>query len=184
MKKADNNFTQLHRWLHWAIAAVISLSFITGFLHEFWMNKHQMAAKIVKGVQIAQLSHEHAIQLAESIRAPMWHWHVYAAYAMLFLFAARITYMLIKGIKFPHSFKDEMTVVDWLEWLSYALFYCFVGINIFTGFYLLWGRNNEWKALFEMIHKWAIYWFLFLFYCISRESSLQKFPAKKGLLQR
>jgi cytochrome b561 len=159
LKEHNKNFTPLHRWLHWTIAIVISLSFITGFLHEFWMNKHYMANTIERGVQAVQLSHEHAIQLAETIRAPMWHWHVYAAYAMLFLFAARLVYMWIKGIKFPQPFKDKMTLIDWLEWLSYALFYFFVGINVVTGFYLLWGSNFEWKVWSATIHKWAIYWF-------------------------
>lgn len=159
MKDINKKFSGIHRLVHWAIAFVISISFITGFLHEFWMSKHNIADKITSGLQSTQLSKEQVIKAAESIREPMWQWHVYVAYVMVVLIAARIIYMFVKGIKFPIPFKKELPVKERLEGITIFLFYLFIVVNVITGFYHLLGSDPQLKHLSGTIHKWAIYWF-------------------------
>ncbi|MEZ4890895.1 MAG: cytochrome b/b6 domain-containing protein [Crocinitomicaceae bacterium] len=63
----------------------------------------------------------------------MWQWHEVMANVMLFLFLARIIYMLASGIRFPNPFKKSISIKERLQGLVYIYFYVFVFISIVTG---------------------------------------------------
>lgn len=110
--KSNRKFTTLHRLLHWAISLALLILFITGFLHIYWMGKNHMAGIIENGTQNISISKDQIVGIAKSIRAPMWQWHIYAAYTMVALFLARIIYMIVKGIRFPNPFSGKKSLKE------------------------------------------------------------------------
>jgi len=134
--------------------------FITGFLRIYWMSKKTIVAAIdttLKNQNIV-MEKDQLVPIAKSIQAPMWEWHECAAYVMASALILRIAYMLIKGIKFPNPFAKQQIMKEKLQGYVYLLFYVFVAVSTFTGFYLKWG-DGTYKEPIEAIHKWAIYWF-------------------------
>ena len=153
----DLKMTTAHRFLHWGIGLLISVSFLTGFLRETWMSKKRMAAIIQDNW--SDITKEEAIKLASSIRAPMWEWHIYAAYLIVGLFLVRVIYMVVKGIKFPNPFSSQSQGKEKLEGIVYIAFYLLITLNVLTGFYHLWGTEPSLRKLSGEIHTWSIYWF-------------------------
>src|SRR5690554_6532356 len=131
MMEKKRKFTPLHRLLHWTIAVAMIVLFATGFLRMYWMNKHKMVDVIASKTQA--LPKEEMIEIAKAIRAPMWEWHVFFAYLMVFAFIIRIVYMLLKGIKFPNPFNNTLQLKGRLHGSVYILFYVFVFVSIITG---------------------------------------------------
>ena len=155
-----NQFTIKHRILHWTIAVLMGVLFLTGFLRMNWMSKKTIINVVSTQAksQNIMFEKEQIIPIAKSIQAPMWEWHEYAAYCMFFAFLFRIIYMLTKGIRFPMPFAKDQPLNERFQGFTYIIFYLFVAISIITGAYLKWG-NETFKELMETVHKWAIYWF-------------------------
>lgn len=150
-------FTVLHRMLHWLMALAMSVLFITGFLRMYWMNKNHVIGIIeskTSAIPEAQL-----IDIAKSIREPMWQYHEIFAHVMIFSFLARIIYMLVKGIRFPNPFKGNQPLKERLQGFTYVYFYLFVAISAVTGKCIEEGFFPQWKESIETVHKWGIYWF-------------------------
>ncbi|HLT33365.1 MAG TPA: cytochrome b/b6 domain-containing protein [Aquaticitalea sp.] len=156
--KNQDRFTVIHRALHWSIAILMLILFITGFLRMYWMNKNHIVSIIENETQQVPLSKEQMVGIATSIREPMWQWHDYAAYIVLFIFLTKVIYMIVKGIKFPNPFLKNQSTKERLQGFTYLLFYLFIAVSIITGFYLKW-IDGDWKEPMEAVHKWAIYWF-------------------------
>lgn len=157
--KINLPFTSLHRLLHWALAGLMSVLFLTGFLRMYWMSKNTIIAAVESATQRQQISmeRESMLEIAKSILSPMWQWHELAAYLVLAAFAGRIVYMFLKGIRFPNPFSRQTNVKERLQGGTYMLFYLLVAVAAITGFYLKW-ESGEWKEPMEMLHKLAIYW--------------------------
>ncbi|ASE60678.1 cytochrome b/b6 domain-containing protein [Pedobacter suwonensis] len=155
-----NQFTVIHRILHWSVALLMSILFITGFLRMYWMSKKTIIDTVETEMQSHNISLEKGqiIPIVKSIQKPMWEWHEYAAYIMFLAFLVRIIYMLVKGIKFPDPLKKSQSVKERMQGFIYVIFYLFIAVSIVTGFYLKWG-DGQWKEPMEAVHKWAIYWF-------------------------
>lgn len=52
MKKENKNqFTATHRILHWSVALLMSVLFITGFLRMYWMSKKTIINTVQTGMQ-------------------------------------------------------------------------------------------------------------------------------------
>lgn len=161
MKTNDKTkFTVTHRILHALVAVLMTVLFITGFLRAFWMSKKALLTAVETTLikQNVTIEREQLIPIAKSIQAPMWQWHEYAAFALLFAFLARITYMLARGIKFPSPFKQSQSIKERLQGMLYIIFYLFIAISIMTGFYLKFG-DGTYEETAEAVHKWAVYWF-------------------------
>lgn len=126
------------------------------------MNKHVIVDTIQQ--QIPAVNKEEATIIAKAIREPMWQWHEVMANVMLFLFLARIIYMLASGIRFPNPFKKSISIKERLQGLVYIYFYVFVFISIVTGICIEKGFFEQYEKSIEAVHKWGLYWFpIFVF---------------------
>lgn len=150
-------FTILHRSLHWIMALALPGLFITGFLRMYWMNKHHIVEVIASKTDL--LSEEIMVDIAKTVRAPMWEWHVIFAQVMIVAFITRICYMIFKGIRFPNPFKTNIVLKERFQGSIYIFFYLFVFISAFTGISMRFNFFPEWKDNIEMIHKLGFYWF-------------------------
>ncbi len=157
-EKSVKRYTMIHRGLHWLIAVLMFVLYITGFLRMQWMGKRAVLQAFEKNSLGETLSKEQMLDVARSILSPMWKWHELAAYIMLGAFAIKLVYMVIKGIRFPNPFSKNIALKERLQGFVYVLFYLFIGITTFTGFFLEWGGGSL-KEPMEAIHKWALYLF-------------------------
>lgn len=157
--EAKQKFTAVHRILHWIIALAMPVLFITGFLRLYWMNKNGMVAVIESKTAASPLPKDVAIDIAKTIREPMWEWHEIFAYVMIFAFIARIIYMLVKGIRFPNPFSKSLSLKERLQGFIYIYFYVFVFISAFTGICIQKDFFTTYSDLIETVHKWGLYWF-------------------------
>jgi cytochrome b561 len=158
--KSENSkqFTALHRVLHWAIAALMFVLFITGFLRMQWMGRGPVVNAINQALPNTTLTGKEKSGIAKAIMSPMWEWHEVAAYIILAAFVLRIIYMIAKGIRFPNPVNKNNSVKEKMQGWIYILFYLFVAVAAITGFYLKW-IDGDLKDIMETVHKWAIYWF-------------------------
>ncbi|HTO17500.1 MAG TPA: cytochrome b/b6 domain-containing protein [Edaphocola sp.] len=155
--KSLQKFTVFHRLLHWIIASAMPILFITGFLRMYWMNKHNIVSVIES--KTTAIPKEQMIEIAKSIREPMWQWHVIFAHVVIFTFLARVIYMIVKGIRFPNPFNNKTPLKERLQGFIYLYFYTFVLISAVTGISIRNGFFTDWKDGIETVHKWGIYWF-------------------------
>jgi len=178
----SKQFTVIHRILHWMIALFMVILFITGFLRMKWMGKRTVIGAIEQNIPNT-ITQEQKLSIAKAILSPMWHWHQRAAYAMLILFAIRIIYMIIKGIRFPNPFKKGINIKECLQGSVYLVFYIFIAIFIITGFYLKWG-DGALKECMETIHKWAVYVFPVFIVLHLMGITISELSNKKGITSR
>jgi cytochrome b561 len=152
-------FTIIHRILHWSIALIMPVLFITGFLRMYWMNKNGMVSIIESKTTASPLSKEVMTDIAKTIREPMWEWHELFANIMIVAFIARIIYMVVKGIRFPNPFNKTLVLKERLQGFIYIYFYVFVFISAFTGICIQKEFFTAYVEQIEMVHKWGLYWF-------------------------
>ncbi len=157
--KTQNKYTLLHRLLHWTMALALPLLFITGFLRMYWMNKHHTVDVIKSKIPASTLSNDQMVDIAKTIREPMWEWHIIFAYVMIFAFLIRIVYMIVKGIRFPNPFRSKISIKERFQGLTYIYFYLFVLISAVTGILIHKHFFEQWKDGIETVHKLGIYWF-------------------------
>lgn len=151
-------FPLLHRLLHWAMALLMLLLFVTGFLRMEWMSKKAVVSAIEQNTQGVELSKQQKLGAARTLMHPMWEWHERAAYVFVLLLLIRLVYVAIKGKRFPCPWTRGCTAQQRIQGALYLLFYFFVLVNALTGFYLMW-VDGDLKGQFEKIHKLAIFWF-------------------------
>lgn len=181
-KTTNSKFTGIHRLLHWSLALLMLVLFSTGFLRMEWMSKKNIINTINQHThEVISASETKAI--AKQILAPMWEWHVIAAYLIVFVFLIRIIYMLKKGIRFPNPFTKHSTVSSRIQGFTYLLFYIFLLISAITGLYLNLG-GGEWKAPMEKIHKLAIYWFPIFIFLHFAGIIIGELTTKKGIVSK
>lgn len=149
-------FTSLHRGLHWSIAGGMIVLFITGFLRMEWMGKKAVIGAM-KTKDLAA-TEDQMREIYKAIREPMWQWHEYAAYLIFLAFAVRIIYMLSKGMKFPNPFNHQSEFKERFQGYIYLIFYLFVLESCITGIYLKWFEGDL-KEPMEAVHKWGLYVF-------------------------
>ncbi|WP_206106107.1 cytochrome b/b6 domain-containing protein [Olivibacter sp. XZL3] len=70
-----NQFTVIHRILHWSVALLMSILFITGFLRMYWMSKKTIIDTVETEMQSHNISLEKGqiIPIVKSIQKPMWN---------------------------------------------------------------------------------------------------------------
>lgn len=159
MKKNNSTrFTSLHRVLHGIIGGLMLVLFLTGFLRMYWMNKNKIVSIIESKTQNTPLSQDQMVDIAKTIREPMWQWHQYAAYVIVVAFLLRIIYMFVKGIKFPNPLVKNQSMKEKAQGWIYLVFYVFLTVSMVSGFYMKW-IDGDWNKTMETVHKWAIYWF-------------------------
>ncbi|MBW7870283.1 MAG: cytochrome b/b6 domain-containing protein [Flavobacteriia bacterium] len=154
MEKTEK-FTALHRALHWLTALAITVLFLTGFLRMTWMDKKKVAEIIASKTDA--LSGDEMISIAKAVREPMWEWHVIFAYVMITVFAARLIYMAVKGIRFPNPFDSKISIGERFQGISYVYFYFLVAGSVLTGICLKFGFFDEFHKQIEGVHKWGLY---------------------------
>lgn len=149
-----SKFSSTHRFLHWGIALGMLILLLTGFLRMEWMGKKAVIAALE--AQNFELTRDQMIAVYKSLRAPMWEWHVYAAYVVMALFVGRLIYMFTQGIRFPNPFVAKTTTKEKLQGWAYILFYVYLLIATITGVYLRWIEGGI-KHEMEAVHKWGLY---------------------------
>lgn len=180
--KANNKFTLLHRLLHWLMAIAMPVLFITGFLRMYWMNKNNIVQTIQS--KTSAISNGQMTEIAKSIREPMWQWHEVFANIMVIAFVVRITYMLIKGIRFPNPFRNNHSIKERLQGFTYIYFYTFVFVSAVTGIFIEKQLFTEWKEGIETVHKWGIYWFPIFIILHIAGIVIMEFSTKKGITSK
>ena len=179
-----NNFTKLHRLLHWVTALAMMILFITGFLRMNWMSKTTIANAINYKTTDAPLTKEQIGGIIKTIREPMWQWHELFAHVMIFAFLARIIYMLVKGIRFPNPFKSKQGMKERLQGFIYVYFYLFVLISAVTGICIEKDLFSTYHEQIEAVHKWGIYWFPIFILLHLAGIVLAEFSSKKGITSK
>lgn len=129
------------------------------------------------------MTKEQTMAIANDILNPMWQWHEYAAYIIVFFFLMRIAYMLLKGTRFPNPFIGKQSIKERLQGMTYILFYLFVAIAAITGFYLKWG-DGDLKEPMETVHKLAIYWFPIFILVHIAGIVIAELTGKKGITSK
>src|SRR5690606_15737236 len=76
------------------------------------------------------MTKEQTMAIVNDILNPMWQWHEYASYVIIFIFLMRIAYMLMKGVRFPNpfvgtQFVGTQSIKERLQGMTYILFYVF-----------------------------------------------------------
>jgi cytochrome b561 len=179
----QKQFPAMHRALHWLAALLMVVLFITGFLRMTWMGREAITQAVEKGLPDAQLTKQQLSGVTKGIMGPMWEWHEIAANIFFFVIAARIIYMLIKGIKFPNPFSKTALAKERLQGFIYLLFYLFTIVAAITGAYLQWGSGSL-KGTMETIHKWAFYWFPIFIVLHFAGIALGEMTTKKGVTSK
>ncbi|WP_419870464.1 cytochrome b/b6 domain-containing protein [Chryseobacterium sp. CT-SW4] len=183
MKTEDQKtFTAIHRILHWLIAVLMTVLFITGFLRMKWMGKRTILSAIEQHAPDV-VTQEQKLSIAKTILSPMWHWHEWAAYGILVVFGIRIIYMILKGIRFPNPFQKGIPTKERLQGLIYIVFYIFIAVFVITGFYLKWGDGSLKKPM-ETVHKWALYVFPIFIVIHLLGIAIAELGSKKGIVSR
>ena len=175
-------FTVIHRILHWSLGLLMTVLFITGFLRMQWMGRKPIVAVIEQDAP-GIMTKEQTMAIANDILNPMWQWHEYAAYIIVFFFLMRIAYMLLKGTRFPNPFIGKQSIKERLQGMTYILFYLFVAIAAITGFYLTWG-DGDLKEPMETVHKLAIYWFPIFILVHIAGIVIAELTGKKGITSK
>jgi cytochrome b561 len=180
----NKKFTVIHRILHWTIALAMPVLFVTGFLRMYWMNKKGMVSVIESKTAATPLSKDIMSEIAGSIREPMWEWHELFANIMIGLFAGRIIYMLVKGVRFPHPFKSGQPFKERFQGFVYLYFYVFVFISAFTGVCIEKGFFSEYGEEIETVHKWGLYWFPIFIVLHLAGIVIAEYSTKKGITSK
>ncbi|MDO5615276.1 MAG: cytochrome b/b6 domain-containing protein [Cruoricaptor ignavus] len=154
----------MRRFLHWLVALLLTVLFITGFIRKYWMNKGVLATTISEGSHNA-VSQSQATDIARTIISPMWEWHIYAAYAMFVAVALRFIYLAFtRKVNFPNPFAKNLSLKCRLQGVVYLFFYLLLLLSTISGIALKWGAKDM-QPIMKTIHLWAIYWvpiFIFL----------------------
>lgn len=153
----QNKFSLFHRSLHWVMALAMPVLYLTGFLRMYWMNKNQIVEIIAS--KTSAIPKEQMVDIAKSIRAPMWQWHEWFSYIIIISFVARIIYMITKGIRFQNPFKSKQPLKERLQGFTYVYFYLFIAILAITGICMQQNLFPAWKGTIESLHKLGIYFF-------------------------
>lgn len=149
----NQEFSFMHRFLHWGIAFGILFILFTVFLRIGWMNKTHMATIIMNNT--SSLTNDEAIKIAKSIRRPMFNWHVYIGYAVTALYVIRLVYLFINR-KSSKIFNETNLPKDRFQKLVYIFFYIGLAIMLITGLTIEHGPK-EWKSVLESIHGAGLY---------------------------
>lgn len=182
--ETKNKFTRFHRLLHWLMALALPILFITGFLRLYWMNKHHIVSVIESKIPASTLSTEQMADIAKTIRAPMWEWHIVFAHIMIFSFVARIIYMIVKGIRFPNPFKRNIPLKERFQGFTYIYFYVFVLVSAVTGISIEKGFFPQWKEGIETVHKLGVYWFPIFILLHLVGIVIAEYSNKKGIVSK
>lgn len=170
--------------MHWAIAFCMLFLLFTIFLRIYWMEKNHVAGILdanLKALDVT-LSQNQLLKIAKQIRKPMWDWHVYIGYVLIGLYAVRLALPFFGEMKFVNPFKAD-SLKQKFQYLSYILFYVFVGVSLVTGF-LIQNGPADWKGGLESVHTLSLYYLLpFIFIHFVGLFIAEKGP-DKGLVSR
>jgi cytochrome b561 len=155
-------YSRMYRIMHWSIAICLIFILFTIFLRLNWMNKNNVAGIIqdyMARTGNQQLSQESAIQLAKSIRKPMWQWHIYIGYVLVGLFSLRFVLPLFGEMPFPNPFRKQLSAKVKFQYIVYLIFYACIVVSLTTGLFIEFGAESM-KEQMEEIHKLSIYYLL------------------------
>lgn len=177
-------YNRVFRIMHWAIAFCMLFLLFTIFLRMYWMEKNHVAAILNSNLIVLDvtLTQDQLLKIAKQVRKPMWDWHVYIGYVLIGLYAIRLALPFIGEMKFSNPFKVA-SLKQKAQYWSYILFYVFVGVSLFTGFFIENGPK-DWKSPLESVHKLSLYYLLpFIFIHFAGIFLAERGP-QKGIVSR
>ena len=119
------SFNVTHRLLHWNIAICIIILLVTALLHITWFGRDNLVKIIQENLLLLcgiQLSLGDASIIAKRIAQPMWEWHFYAGYALMFFYILRFIHLTIYGMFYPNPFKINTPLKQKVQGFTYLLF--------------------------------------------------------------
>ncbi|MEC4112504.1 cytochrome b/b6 domain-containing protein [Myroides pelagicus] len=178
-------YSVFYRLMHWSIAIVMLLLLLTIILRMTWLNKSAMSELILSyaSQHDISISKGDAINMAKTIRYPMWRWHIYLGYVLLGLFAIRIFAGIFNIIHFQNPFKQNITFKVRFQRLVYIVFYLSVIVSLITGLMLEFGIT-KYVNLVKDIHKASIYYFAIFLGLHFIGILIAEFTYERGIVSR
>lgn len=157
----NRDYSKIFRILHWAIALSMMFLLLTIFLRMTWMNKNNVSDIIQEFLKSTDqtLSEDDSISLAKQIRKPMWIWHIYIGYVLVFLFAIRFTLPFFGEMKFQSPFNKSLDFKGKFKAWVYVIFYLGIIMSLTTGLFIEFGPDSL-HEIMEEIHVLSIYYLL------------------------
>jgi cytochrome b561 len=157
----NKDYSKIYRILHWAIALSMMFLLLTIFLRMTWMNKNNVSDIIQEFLKSTDqtLSEDDSISLAKQIRKPMWIWHIYIGYVLVFLFAIRFTLPFFGEMKFQSPFNKSLDFKGKFKAWVYVIFYLGITMSLTTGLFIEFGPDSLYEIM-EEIHVLSIYYLL------------------------
>jgi cytochrome b561 len=178
-------YSKTYRTIHWLIAICFTLVLITLFLRTTWLNKNVVGDIIENFLKEKNqtLSRDEIIILAKKIRKPMWDWHIYLGYALVFLYFLRLLLPFWGEMKFKNPFHKELNCKTKFQFWVYLVFYVCIAISLVTGLIIELGPKN-WKESTERIHELSIYYLLGFVILHLAGVFLAEFTNKQGIISK
>ncbi len=175
----------VHRFLHWAIAIVMSFLLLTILLRLGWMNKFHVAEILGENLSTynIELGEAERIALAKKIRKPMWDWHIYSGYALIVLYLLRLVYNRVSGYGFVLPFRKSLLIHEKVQSWSYLSFYALIAGSLITGMLIVHGPKS-WKSSIEGVHEYSHFYLLTFIAIHFMGLYLNEISAKKGKVNK
>lgn len=159
-------YTLAFRVWHWLNATVVLGLIATVLLRWTFLSKHTNADILIEKLSSFDISitPDQAILLAKALRAPMWEWHIYFAYAFLGLVIFRV-YLYFKDSSSKVAFSD-LDMHHKAVRSSYYILYTTFFIMLFSGFFIYLykdlGVSKDFAHDIKEIHE-IVYYYIAIF---------------------
>lgn len=180
-----HTYSRTYRIMHWLIAICMMLILFTIFLRLTWLEKNnvsQIIQEYLKSINVS-LSEDQSILLAKKIRKPMWDWHIYLGYALVFLYCIRIALPFFGHMKFQFPWAQNLNSKEKFKLWVHLIFYIAVFVSLVTGLIIELGPK-EYKKQMEGIHELSIYYLLAYIVLHFTGILIAEFGENKGIISR
>ncbi len=178
-------FTLLFRVMHWSIAFCLLFMLLTVFLRLTWMNKTNMGSILQEslGKRSIVFSQEDAIKIGKDIRKPMWEWHIYIGYVLVFLFLSRMAVAFLGRVKIGSPLDKNLSGKEKFQAWVYIVYYFLLFLTLLTGFLIVNGPKT-YKPFLESVHELSLYYTLAFVVLHIGGVVMAEFGEKKGIVSK
>jgi cytochrome b561 len=176
-------FSLLFRVIHWSIAFCMLFMLLTVFLRLTWMNKTNIGNILQESLSknSVVLSQEDAVKIGKDIRKPMWEWHIYIGYVLIFLFLSRMLAAFLGRVPFLNPLVPNLSLQEKLQAWVYLTYYFLLFLTLLTGFLIVNGPKT-YKPFLESVHELSLYYTLAFLVLHIGGVILAELGEKKGII--
>ncbi|MDY0117184.1 MAG: cytochrome b/b6 domain-containing protein [Sulfurimonadaceae bacterium] len=173
---------------HWLHAFVVLALLGTVFLRKTFLSYRQNSEIIIQKLQEfgIELSKEHAVIIAKTIRAEMWQWHIYLGYALAFLLLFRLVLAFTNSK--PKVLFNTLSLHEKGVQISYYLLYGVLGFMALSGFgiyfYQELGFTKDFAHTLKEIHEFSFNFVLYFALLHVMGVVVAEFRGEKGIISR